>query len=63
MEPVKIANRLTISSYEHAHITALGFAYRTAHGTVEAIGQFLNGAAQIQRMPAKFCNRTGGGLK
>src|SRR5262249_62193741 len=61
MESIKVINRLAVAYNERANIVALRFANRTANGTAEAVGQFLNAGPQIERMPVEFrCGRIGG---
>ena len=59
MKPIKVVNSLAITDNDRTNIGALRFANRTANRTAEAVGQFLNAGAQIERMPVEFRFRAG----
>jgi hypothetical protein len=63
VEPVKIVDSLATADNDCAHIAALRLANSTTDLAVEAIGYFLDAAAEIERMPVEFRCRTRGGLK
>jgi hypothetical protein len=63
VEPVKIVDSLAIADSERAHIAAFRFANSATDLTVEAIGHFGDGAAEIECMSVEFRCRTRVGLE